>query len=166
MRGREIVGIGVSALVCSFVSGCSGTVTPVPTSPSSVSPPQAAGPSRSGYAIGYSLNAVSLSGVVYEVTASGRVPLAGVLVYCDACGAFGHSWVTTGPDGEYGFGGDIAAGGGVWLSNAATPLHASKPGYDDPGGLPPLMMRVTDPAGWREVKVEGHTRFDIELVRR
>ena len=167
MSGRAFVGIGVLVLVHSIASGCRGTATPVLFSPSPVPPTQAVAPPRpSGYSAGYTLSAVGLSGVVFEVTASGRSPLEGVTVYCDACGDFGHSWTTTDGTGEYRFSRDIETGGGVWLSNALTPINARKPGYGDPAGLPPLTMTTTDPTGWRDVRIVGDTRLDIELVRR
>lgn len=167
MTSRVVVGIGVLALVQGISSGCSGAASPLPLSPSPVASTEPAVPQRpSGYALGYLLNAVGLTGVVFEITAAGRLPLDGVSVYCDACGEVGHSWVTTDRNGEYRFSGDVAAGGGIWLSGALTPLHVTKEGFGDPPGLPGLTMGVRDPAGWREVRVAGDTSFDIELVRR
>jgi hypothetical protein len=104
----------------------------------------------------------SLSGVVFEVTATGQVPIPGVSLYCDACGEFGHTAKTTDKDGFYSFSGDIAHGGGMWLppSNTAY-LIVQKEGYRDPPGLP----RGPVSQGWRDVTVKGDTRFDIQLVR-
>ena len=43
-----------------------------------------------------------LSGLVYEVTAAGRVPIDGVVLYCDGCGSpDGHTFVTTDAEGLY-----------------------------------------------------------------
>ena len=43
-----------------------------------------------------------LSGLVYEVTAAGRVPIDGVVLYCDGCGSpEGHTFVTTDAEGLY-----------------------------------------------------------------
>ena len=87
-------------------------------------------PPTPGYALGYVLTSFSLSGVVTERTAAGQTPLEDVTVYCDACGPVGHSWQVTDKDGRYSFHGDIASGGGVWLSsNSATPLFVEKAGF-------------------------------------
>jgi hypothetical protein len=98
------------------------------------------------------------------VTPTGLVvPVLGVSVYCDACGEVGHTTRTTDASGFYSFSGDIARGGGVWISaGIATPLIVTKEGYRDPPGLPPGPVSQ----GWREVTVKGDTRFDIQLVPR
>jgi hypothetical protein len=49
-------------------------------------------------------------------------------------------------------------------------IEWSKDGYDDPAGQPAsifnwLPVWVTG-GGWRDVKINGDTRLDIELVRR
>lgn len=44
---------------------------------------------------------VTLSGVVYELTAAGTVPIAGAAVYCEPCGAETHSWSETDGNGFY-----------------------------------------------------------------
>jgi hypothetical protein len=89
----------------------------------------------------------TLSGTTYEMTASGRVPVPGVSVYCDSCGSpDGHTFATTDSEGAYRF---------DWALNDATPLLVSKSGYRLPA--------VTD--GRIVAIVNGDTRFDIELVR-
>lgn len=120
------------------------------------------------YGPGYSLQGVALSGVVEETTPAGtRLPIEGARVYCDACGEYGHTGTTTDSNGRYHFSGQIAAGGGMWLTgDGLTPLHVSKDGYQDPPGLPALSRRYQDPSGWREVRVNGDTRFDMLLIRR
>ena len=45
----------------------------------------------------------ALWGVVNELTPSGPVPVAGVEVYCDACGEDGHTFKYTDANGLYGF---------------------------------------------------------------
>jgi hypothetical protein len=89
----------------------------------------------------------TLSGIVYEDTAAGRVPVPEVEVYCDSCGSpDGHTFVTTGGDGAYRFG---------WANNGATPLYVTKAGY-----------RLAGSTGAQIVApVNGDTRFDIQLVR-
>jgi hypothetical protein len=103
---------------------------------------------------------VVLSGVVYEVTPAGRVPIAGVDVYCESCGRETHSWAQTDASGVYSF-------TGVWDDHGfPIRLWIGKDGYADPPGLPPPTPPAPSGAGWREVMVTADTRFDIELVRR
>jgi hypothetical protein len=50
-----------------------------------------------------------------------------------------------------------------------TDVAREKAGYDDPAGQQPAMFHflpVTPESGWRDVKINGDTRLDIELVRR
>jgi hypothetical protein len=113
--------------------------------------------------LGYALVDASLSGVVFELTPTGQVPVQGVSVYCDACGEVGHTWRTTDTAGFYSFSGDLAHGGGVWVNASdVTPLLVRKEGYavSDPAGTFP------DGTGRKNVTVNGDTRFDIQLVRR
>lgn len=94
-----------------------------------------------------------LSGRVFEITASGRLPIEGVSVYCDSCGdPFGHTYAYTDANGLYWFG---------WTANGATPLIVGKNGYALAGNPPAGPVE-----GWIVVSVNGDTRFDIELVRR
>jgi hypothetical protein len=103
---------------------------------------------------------VILSGVVYESTPAGRVPIQGVDVYCEPCGAETHSWTQTDASGFYSF-------TGVWDDNGfPIRLWIGKSGYADPAGVPTPTPPNPSGAGWREVKVDGDTRFDIELVKR
>jgi len=108
---------------------------------------------------------VSLSGVVYELTPTGRTPIAGAVVYCEPCGDETHTFANADENGFYHFSGDLATGGGVWVApGVPTPIVVGyyNKDYEDPPGLP-----VTSRGpGWREVLIDGDTRFDIELVRR
>lgn len=129
-----------------------------PTSPSATSPgarPPAPPPNAT-------YTRVTLSGVVFDVTPTGRVPLGRVDVYCEACGEFGHKLAQTDTNGFYSF------TEGVWLSaGIPTALWVGKDGYQDPAGLPaPHGPFTPSEPGWREVTIDGDTRFDIELVRR
>jgi hypothetical protein len=139
------------------LSGCGGSgssATPVAPSP----PPQAAPtpPSSDSWLAGYTLTGVSLSGVVYESTPAGWAPIAGALVYCELCGEITHTWATADANGFYSFSGDLANGGGVWLSpGTRTPVSVSADGYQNPPGL-----------GERYVLINGDTRFDMQMVRR
>ena len=91
----------------------------------------------------------TLSGVVFESTASGRVPIEGVQVYCDGCG---HDFQRTDANGQYLF---------ERATNGAMPLLVDLPGYALAGNQP-----VGSNEGSVVATVEGDTRFDIELVRR
>jgi hypothetical protein len=96
----------------------------------------------------------TLSGVVFEVTAAGRVPIPGVELYCDSCGSpDGHTFVYTDADGFYSF---------SWAFNGATPLLVRKDGYDlvDPPSTPVGNLRRID------VTVSGDTRVDIQMAPR
>lgn len=126
-------------------------LTPVPQPvPSPATPPSSPG---SGYSPGYVLTAVSLSGVVTERTATEQTPLEDVRVYCDACGAVGHTWRFTDKNGRYSFPADLASGGGVWLSpRDATPLIVEKDGF--------VAVLPT------EVKMNGDTEFNVQMRRR
>ena len=136
-------------------------LTPSPLLPQAVVP----APPASGFPPGH-LTAVSLSGVIYELTPTGRTPIARALVYCELCGKETHTWATADEKGAYRFSGDLATNGGVWLaSGVPTPIAVGgwfNKDFEDPPGLPVLRQGP----GWREVQIDGDTRFDIELVRR
>jgi hypothetical protein len=91
-----------------------------------------------------------LSGLVYETTPNGRVPLEGVVLYCDGCGSpFGHTFVTTDTNGLYRF---------AWTNNGKNWIQfVRKDGYRYAGPSEPFGIPVN---------VNGDTRFDIELVKR
>ena len=119
-------------------------VTPAPTPPASRSRPVL----KPDY---------SLSGVVSEMTSDGLVPLAGVEIYCDACGEFGHTWVTTDENGAYDFGRD-----GIWSDDGdVIAILITKDGYNVSGGS-------QGPSHWttQYVRISGDTRFDFQMVRR
>ena len=96
----------------------------------------------------------TLSGVVFEATPEGNVPIEGVEVYCDSCGSpVGHTFANTDADGFYSF---------AWAANGVHPLFVTKDGYTlfDPTG------RLQDRLGRISATVNGDTRFNIQLVRR
>lgn len=136
------------------VAGCEPANSPSPTAPSAVqqsapipSPPR-------GFPPGV-LSDYTLSGVVFEVTTTGQTPIEGVRVYCELCGAETHSDSYTDSNGAYSF-------TGVWTTpGVSTPIYIVKEGYVDPPGLQHYLG-----AGWRQVLVNGNTRFDVELVRK
>ena len=168
MTDRVLAGV-VLLVFAQGLAGCGGSVssmtplapTPVPTQ----AVPPAPSPSGWVYGPGYVRTGVTLFGEVFEATPMGRAPIAGAEIYCDACGEFGHTFLKTDANGFYQFSGDFSSGGGVWLNGAATPLNVGKEGYRDPDGLPALVSRFLSGQGWREVRINGDTRFDIELVR-
>ena len=164
MRDRTMLPGSVLVLALGL-AGCSGPdSSPTPLSPSSLLPPALApAPPGSGFPPG-TLTGVSLSGAVYELTPTGRKPIARALVYCELCSKETHAFATADDEGFYQFSGDLAMGGGVWLTpGVPTPIIVGSynPDFKDPPGLP-----ATQGPGWRNVLINGDTRFDIELVRR
>ena len=149
------------------VTGCGGgDFVATPLAPSTL-PPQSVAPvpSPGSFLTGHTLSGVSLSGVVYELTPTGRSPIAGAIVYCEPCGAETHTFATADDNGFYHFSGDVATGGGVWVApGVPTPLAVGyyNEDYEDPPGIPTTARGP----GWRHVLMDGDTRFDIELVRR
>jgi len=102
------------------------------------------------------LSNYTLSGVVFEVTATGETPIQGADVYCELCLAGTHSWALTDSKGFYSF-------TGVWTEpDVRTQLWFGKAGYTDQPGVP----LVFNQSGWRQVLVAGDTRFDVQLVRK
>jgi hypothetical protein len=158
MRNRTLTGGGLLVLVLALL-GCGDRkplttlVGPSPVPPQAVVPtnPASNGPSSS------TLTAASLSGVVYEMTPTGQVPIPGAVVYCESCGEITHTWATADANGFYRFPGDLATGGGVWLS---------------PGRPTSIIVRgvhfeqETWLGRYLDVFITGDTRFDVELVRR
>jgi hypothetical protein len=150
MTSKAKTGIVLSALVLGL-AGCSD-------SGSSSIAPSTRRPAGAGWVHpAYTLSNVTLSGVVSEGTPTGQAPIAGVDVYCELCGAETHTWASTNSNGFYSF-------TGVWTDAGHFPtrISFSKDGYVDPAVLPPN----TYGPGWREVVVNGDTRFDVQLVRR
>jgi hypothetical protein len=107
---------------------------------------------------------VALFGTVFERTPTGLKPLEGVLLYCDACGEFGHTFLTTDANGRYRFSGDVAHGGGIWPSDPLSVL-VQKAAYTVTGGVP--INSPSYPDGfWVSVKMNGDTALDIVLTAR
>ena len=140
----------VVLLLAAAVSGCDGhsTLSPTPPTPPVASPPPGSRAVQTES---------TLSGVVTEMTPDGPLPLAGVRLYCDACGWFGHAEMTTDATGLYHFG-----DGGIWLdATGLTPILVFKEGYEvRDGSSGPLLWST------RLVKIDGDTRIDFHLVRR
>jgi hypothetical protein len=96
--------------------------------------------------------AYTLSGVVSELTAAGKVPAEGVQLYCDSCGSpDGHTFTSSDANGFYSF---------SWARNGVHPLMVWKDGY--------VVIDATGPLsnGTVNATVDGDTRLDIQIVRR
>ena len=92
----------------------------------------------------------TLSGVVFEITDAGQVPIEGVEVYCDSCGSpDGHTFVYTDSHGFYSL---------SWTTNGVHPLFVTKAGYE--------IVGPRSASGMISATVRGDTRFDIQLARR
>lgn len=94
-----------------------------------------------------------LSGMVFEMTETGQVPVEGVEIYCDSCGSpYGHTFVDTDANGLYRL---------AWAVDGLHPLFVTKAGYAiyDPTG------KLRDQIGRITATVNGDTRFDIQIVR-
>jgi len=131
------------------------TPTPPPVTPEAIVPTPPAG--TANWLDGYTLTGVSLSGTVYESTATGPMPIAGALVYCELCGKETHTWATADGNGIYNFSGDLANGGGIWLvAGRRIAIWVQAEGYRDPIGS----------LNSRYELIDGDTRSDFELVPR
>lgn len=155
MTNRARTGVVLFAMVLAL-AGCSDSGSS-PTTPTPSTPPAPAQPSPGPVAFRPD---VILSGVVFEETANGRNPIHNVFVYCEPCTADTHAGAYTDSSGFYSF-------TGVWTNGQSpTRILVQKDGYADPTGLPvPTPPNPTGP-GWREVVIDGDTRFDMQLVRR
>ena len=164
MRHKTVVLRGAVMLALGL-AGCGGADSP-PTTLTPSSPTPLVSPSPPGAFPGGTLRNVGVSGVVYELTATGRVPIPKAYVYCEVCSAETHMFNIADENGFYQFSGDVASGGGVWVTpGIPTEIYVGtsyNPNFKDPPGVTPSRRG----AGWREVLIDGDTRFDIELVRR
>jgi hypothetical protein len=146
-------------------AGCgdAAAIVPAPSSLVTSAAPLPAPAPPQGVSV---LRDATLSGRVYEVvTDSPRttVGIEGASVYCEQCGESTHNFATTDATGEYVF------PKGVWdETRPSFPIRisVSKDGYGDPPGLPKPTPPNPSGPGWREVVINGDTRFEIELVRR
>lgn len=145
------------------LSGCGGAdsslmpVVPSPVPAPSVVPSPPVSTSPGGWLDGYTLTAASLSGVVYESTPAGQVPISGAVVYCELCGEITHTSATADANGFYRFPGDITKGGGVWLTpGQRTPILVRGVAFEEQTWLVRSLL----------VLIAGDTRLDVELVRR
>ena len=159
LRAIVLLLLGMALSNCSSSYAQPSSVSPSPSSASVVIPPSTP-PAVSVLAD------ATLTGMVYEVvSASPRVlvGIEGVAVYCEQCGESTHNWAYTDASGSYRF------PHGVWTEGRPTfpaRIYFEKAGYKDPDGLPKPTPPNPSLSGWREVVINGDTRFDAELVRR
>jgi hypothetical protein len=138
--------VSVLVSLAIVLSGC-GDGGSIPTAPAPTS--TLTSPPSPTEAVTY-----TLSGVVFELTEAGKVPIEGVELYCDSCGSpDGHTFVYTDANGFYSL---------DWTGNGVHPLLVRKAGFAifDPAGT------LTDDYGRIAATVSGDTRFDVQLVRR
>jgi hypothetical protein len=153
----------VGMLIAAGLSGCGGDVTGPTALPSTVAevvPPPLPRNSFPAFRVAD----VVLSGLVFETTSQGRMPIAGVIV---ANGEGNHA--TTDANGIYSVGPVwvCPCARQPWVEAGITFLWVAKDGYGDPPDTPGSVFERGAPSpGTRDVKIDGDTRFDIELVRR
>jgi hypothetical protein len=143
-------------------SACGSSVTaptPAPANQSGAGSPVSPGSPDPAFRVAD----VTLSGVVFEATPHGRAPLAGV----DVVNGEGN-YATTDSDGVYSMRPvwTCPCAAQPWVEAGTTFVWVMKPGYTDPPGTPlSVFGRGYARPGMRDVKIDGDTRFDIELVR-
>jgi hypothetical protein len=142
------------------LAGCHGASSSLPTGPSTIQPDLTPRPSGHGE---YIVD-VTLSGVVYEVTPAGRVPIQGVSFYSsetaggvtDINGVFKVKPVWVCP-----------CDWSLSVEANMTAIRFEKAGYEDPPGLPKSLFDFTGGSnGFRDVKIQGDTTLEVELVRK
>ena len=146
--------VATALVLAALVLGCSDGTAPTPIAPTP--PPTPSIPTPPSPPSIY-----TLSGVVFEVTPAGNVPLEGVTVYCDPCGPpDGHSFRSTGADGVYSFEGDGGVAPGRFL------LFLAKRGYALPNQADISGPNGDGYMGSVPVTIAGDTRLNIEVIRK
>lgn len=145
MKNRTVAAF-LSLVFAAGLVGCDGAGSSSPAAPSNAQPT----PTRPVAAC--SVANVKISGVVSEMTLTGRMPIVSARVFLDdqdgwtdSEGFFSFSPVSVCVPGQI----------VIWVG---------KDGYEDEAGQP-VAPGVTD-AGWRVVTIDGDTRLEITLVRR
>jgi hypothetical protein len=141
------------------VAGCDSAQLPSPTAPTGFQPPPTPQPNGHGeYVVD-----VTLSVAVFEMTPAGRTPVAGVQIWSseqamgvtDANGVFRVRPVWVCPC--------------TWAPSVdadVTSVYWEKRGYEDPVGQPDSVFHLARSAGgWRDARISGDTRLEIELVK-
>ena len=148
----RVYAVATALVLATLVLACSDDTTPSPIAPTPPQTPTTPAPPGTLY---------TLSGVVFEVTSAGNMPLQGVEVYCEPCGPpDGHSLRQTGADGVYSF----AGAGGV--ATGRIQMLLAKRGYILPNQPD---MSGPDGTGWMgsvTVPVTGDTRYDIQIMQK
>ena len=169
MANRTHTGFLLVVLVAGLAS-CQ-RANPSPTGPSTAQPPSPPGPAGGDT---YSVADVILSGVVYEVTPTGRVPIEGVHVQSDHFHVFPTADVVTDAYGFFRFKRVwvCPCSWAPWVDVGITSIYVDKDGYEVPSAQPPsvfgrrLGTNVPPDLRLRDVPINGDTQFDIQLVRR
>ena len=165
MTNRTASGFLVLGLASSL-SACDSRGVPAPATSGPTSP---SAPPASITGSAFVIEDVTVSGVVYEKTPTGDVPLAGVSIsngegpsrmtpqLTDANGFFSFRPVWVCPCAGDPGNGPVPAG--------MTFLIVRKNGYQDPPGLPESVFRPHD-SGYRDVMIKGNTHVRLQLVKR
>lgn len=128
--------------------GCSDGLERLPVRPTPPRAPNPVPPAPSYY---------TLSGVVFEETSAGKVPVANVDVYCEECTPpEGHSLTSTDVAGAYGF---------AEVPSGTIRILLSKPGYILPNQPDQSGPDGLGWMGWVNAVVSGNTRLDIRIAR-
>ena len=159
--------------LASGLAGCEGGSARSPTAPSTPQPQQGPRPAGSGQDT-YRVADVILSGVVYEMTSIGRVPIEGVRVQSDHFHVFPTPDAVTDAQGLFSFRPIwvCPCSWAPWVDAGITSIWVDKDGYEAPAGQPdsvfhhPLYPEARRDLGLRDVTINGETRVDVELVRR
>jgi hypothetical protein len=141
-------------MLAAALAGCSAGGPPLPTAPTFIEPPPTVA------AVFWGVEDVTLSGVVYEVTAAGRVPIQGVRVFISD-----DFDMATDSEGAFSFSPVWACGPCPFSAPSdgkSTRAWINKDGYVDS----PAHQADHFPAGVYQVYIKGDTRLDVELVRR
>ncbi len=160
-------------VVAAGLTGCDGASSRLPTAPSMPQLQQTPRPTGSGPDT-YHVADVILSGVVYEVTPMGRVPIEGVRVQSDYFHVFPTSDAVTDSQGFFSFRPVwvCPCSWAPWVDAGVTSIWVDKDGYEAPAGQPasvfhhPLYPDVRSDDRLRAVTINGNTRFDVELIRK
>jgi len=152
--------------------GCEGGRALSPAAPSPV--PQQAPQPPGGGPDTYQVADVILSGVVYEMTSKGRVPIEGVRVRSDYFHVLPTPDAVTDAQGVFSVGPlwVCPCSWAPWVDAGITAIWVDRDGYEAPAGQPASIFgRRLDPRArpdlrLRDVLINGDTQFDIELVRR
>ncbi len=167
MTNRTQTGLHLLILAATL-SGCDGAPSPRPT-PLPPQTPQTTGRGPDAYSVA----AVILSGVVYEVTPAGRVPIEGVRIVSDFFHVFPTPDAVTDSEGFFSFKRVwvCPCSWAPWVGAGITSILVEKDGYEIPAGQPAstfgrLNHDVRPDLRLRDVPIDGDTRFDVELVRR